>query len=210
MVFSALHALRTLIAGDPSLADDPARLRGLLADSGVERGKIHVIILAQQAGVVSELRRQHDLPAMLTHPRLYARLRDDYFVAADAARIAVEAWAEALDLEVLPLPQAGPQPLKSPVPAPPHPALVRPGGPLANSAVAAGTSVTITRTPTVVRVVVDAAATPEQVVADLKQNPGVLAGLPVEVSGDNAAAIAALVYHGKPFMTKVSVNGEEI
>lgn len=203
-IFPVLH---TLIASDPSLADDPARLRALLADNGVERGKIHVIALAQQAGVVFDLRRQHDLPAMITHPRLYARLRQDFFIAADAAAIAVEAWAEALGFEVLPLPQAG-QPLKPPTPV--HTAArPRPGGPLVN-ATAAGTSITVTRTPTVVRVAVDATATPEQVVADLKANPGALAGLPVEVSGDNVAAIAALVYHGKPFLTKVSVNGKEI
>lgn len=205
MIFPALHAL---VSRDPLLADDPARLRALLADQGVERGKIHIVTLAQQAGVVFDLRRQHDLPAMITHPRLYARLRDDYFIAADAAMIAVEAWAEALGLEVLPLPQAG-QPLKPPTPA--HTSRPRPGGPLVNATTAAaGTSITVTRTPTVVRVAVDAAATPEQVVADLKANPGALAGLPVEVSGDNAAAIAALVYHGKPFLTKVSVNGKEI
>ncbi len=86
MIFPALH---TLIASDSSLTDDPARLRGLLADNGVERGKIHIVTLAQQAGVVFDLRWQHDLPAMITHPRLYARLRQDYFIAADAAMIAV-------------------------------------------------------------------------------------------------------------------------
>lgn len=90
------------------MATDP-RLKGLLMDyCGSCRAEIHVLLQAQQAGIPERLLQySRRLPVSIVVAQLTAHLETDYFMAAAAARWAIETWALALGLE---LPAAAPPP----------------------------------------------------------------------------------------------------
>ena len=85
-----------------SLSDDPRRCEALLRDfCGQYRGEIAALINAQKEGVASELlKTSNSVPREIVLARLTKRLQDDLYMTREAARWAVEAWAEALGVTV--------------------------------------------------------------------------------------------------------------
>lgn len=184
---------------------DARQVQGVLADAGLSRGEVYVLTLCVKAGVVSRLLAEKQLPAALSHPRFYHLLVDDFFVVYEKAAWAVETWAEALGLEVLPLPQAQRTVVK-PAPAPaqtsqaPVPPPANPGGRHA---------FIVTRTATEIQVDIRSDATAVEVREQVKRNPADLAGLPVVVVGDgNPPALAAFAYHAKAVARSITVKEE--
>lgn len=91
--------LRELITRyGPALADDPRRCEGLLRDlCGAYRREIFVLISALQQGVAKDLLNiQPGTPYPVLEAQLIRELREDLALDEEAARWAVETWAEAL------------------------------------------------------------------------------------------------------------------
>jgi len=81
-----------------SVCDDPSRCESLMRDhmAGYKK-EIHLLTCALKEGVVKDLRfpPASATPAVLV-PKLVKRLEDSYGLSTEGARLAVEAWAEAL------------------------------------------------------------------------------------------------------------------
>lgn len=83
------------------LLGDAGRLRGLLQDEvPTAKKEISVLLLALDEHVPQDLMRVHSgEPISSLSPRLARRLTDDKALAPDAARWAVNAWAQGLGVE---------------------------------------------------------------------------------------------------------------
>lgn len=83
------------------LLGDAGRLRGLLQDEVPQAKKeISVLLLALEEHVPQDLMRVHSgEPISSLSPRLARRLTDDKALSPDAARWAVNAWAQGLGVE---------------------------------------------------------------------------------------------------------------
>ncbi len=82
------------------VCDDARRCEALLRDfAGEHRREIFVLISALEHGVAEDLRLlTGQLPFSVVLPRLTAELHETTALSEDAARWAVKAWAEALEL----------------------------------------------------------------------------------------------------------------
>jgi C-terminal peptidase prc len=88
----------------PGVVEDPRRVRGLLGDlcPGLKR-EVHVLATALEQGVVRELAGSSDaVPWEAVCGRLVRRMTDEMGLAPEAARWAVDAWAEALGKKTAP------------------------------------------------------------------------------------------------------------
>ena len=81
-----------------SFCDDPKPVEGLLWDlCGEQRREVRVLVLVLRDGIVQHLRGNGDgVPSSLLLGRLTARAHEEYGIAEDIARWAVESWALAL------------------------------------------------------------------------------------------------------------------
>ncbi len=81
-----------------SLCDDTKRCEGLLWDlCGEQRREVRVLVLVLRDGIVQHLRGNGDgVPSSLLLGRRTARAHEEYGIAEDIARWAVESWALAL------------------------------------------------------------------------------------------------------------------
>jgi len=81
-----------------SLCEDPKRVEGLLWDlCGEQRREVRVLVVVLRDGIVQHLRGNgDDVPSSLLLGRLTARAHEEYGIAEDIARWAVESWALAL------------------------------------------------------------------------------------------------------------------
>ena len=115
-----------LIGEQPELAEEPARLRGLLRDyCGTFKKEISVLVIAQEERVARDLLSSSSVqPKAMLLARLTERLKSDRGIGEEDARWAVETWALALGkieaselISIETVPAAPPR--KTPAPAPP-------------------------------------------------------------------------------------------
>ncbi len=118
--------LRELIVGyGRSLCDDPRRCEALLKDyCGQYKREIFVLVSALKSWVAEDLiKTSAGVPLALVLGRLIQRLEDELGLAENAARWAVESWALALGMPVVPAEQP------RPAPEPPRPPVALPASP---------------------------------------------------------------------------------
>jgi tetratricopeptide (TPR) repeat protein len=82
-----------------SLWENPRRLKAFLIDDcrGQYKREIFVLVSALEQGIATDLLRSSQVPTEILLSRLIKRIQDDLGLSEEAARYAVESWAQALD-----------------------------------------------------------------------------------------------------------------
>lgn len=82
-----------------SLWENPRRLKAFLVDDcrGQYKREIFVLVSALEQGIATDLLRSSQVPTEILLSRLIKRMQDDLGLSEEAARYAVESWAQALD-----------------------------------------------------------------------------------------------------------------
>lgn len=112
-----------------SLCDEPQRCEALLRDyCGQYKREIFLLVSALKQGVAKDLLSSSNVPAELLLGRLIKQMQNDLGLTEEAARYAVEGWAQALG-KLTPKETKPTPPTPLPTPSPPNPVPPRPPNP---------------------------------------------------------------------------------